>query len=191
MVILPFIIGCGVGAGVFYFIKKDDLDRLGELETELNQLRRELQHSEANHEQRLREVIAQLQQEYQGKITALEAQLAAQKPSPTETVETSETPEVKEVTNFVITTLEPPILAAEIHFRPGRTPLSLSTPSGQPCDPPILAQGMETAATPEKAIISFEPPILVAEIHFRAEVTPITLATPSGKPCTPPILAQS
>ncbi|ANV87911.1 hypothetical protein [Picosynechococcus sp. PCC 7117] len=183
MWIIPFVIGCGVGAGAFYLVKKDDLNRLGTLETELSQLRRDLQTSETNHEQRLREAIATLQQEYQGKIATLETQLAAAKnPAPAETASLKD--------HTVPDTLEPPILAATIQPRTDSTPVLVSSPSGKPCIPPILAQGV-TFQTVEAAIASFEPPILAAEIHCRTETSSPSLATPSGKPCIPPILAQA
>ncbi|ANV84835.1 hypothetical protein AWQ21_10870 [Picosynechococcus sp. PCC 7003] len=182
MWIISFVIGCGVGAGAFYLVKKDDLNRLGTLETELGQLRRDLQTSEANHEQRLREAIATLQQEYQSKIATLEAQLAAaNNPAPAATASPKHT---------VPDTLEPPILAATIQPRTDSTPVLVSSPSGKPCIPPILAQGV-TFQTVEAAIASFEPPILAAEIRCRPETAGPNLATPSGKPCIPPILAQA
>ncbi|MEB3224365.1 MAG: hypothetical protein VKJ86_01010 [Synechococcus sp.] len=190
MGIIPFLVGCAVGAGGFYLVKKDDLNRLSELEMELGQLRRDLQNSESNHEQRLREAIAQLQEEYQEKMAALEAQLPTPIPAPAETVETNEIPMAEVGKQFTVNTLEPPILAAEIQCRPEHTPLNLSNPSGKPCDPPILAQGVTFQTLPQ-AIAPFEPPILAAEICCRAAAPTITLATPSGKPCIPPILAQA
>ncbi|MBV5260134.1 hypothetical protein FLX56_17105 [Synechococcus moorigangaii CMS01] len=164
------------------------MNRLSDLETELGQLRRDLQNSEANHEQRLREAIAQLQQEYQGKMTALEAQLMTS--APVETVETAEPPMAETINQSAFQTMEPPILAADIQCRPERPPLILSCPSGQPCEPPILAQGV-TFQLGTMAIATFEPPILAADIRCRSELPTIDLSSPSGKPCVPPILAQA
>ncbi|WP_024545598.1 hypothetical protein [Picosynechococcus sp. NKBG15041c] len=182
--IISFVIGCAVGAGGFYLAKKDDLNRLSTLETELSQLRRDLQNSETQHEQRLREAIAQLEKDYQGKITSLEAKLVSPEPAPQEL----SAPAIP-VAVTLPDTMEPPILAAEIKCG-DRPTLTLSNPSGQACVPPILAQGI--TATPAVTVtVTFEPPILAADIRCRAGAPTLNLATPSGKICVPPILAQA
>lgn len=204
---LFLLIGFGVGAGTMYLLQMKDMNRLDELETELDKTRRNFADAEVEHEHRLKDAIATLQEdyqkkqdqrvlnlktEYQAKISTLEAQINALEAqlglAPAETSQATIHPQPEAAFSTSAASFEPPILAAAIRPLANPPVLKLSTPTGKQFEPPILAQLTKTLI---QLPTTFEPPILAAVIHSRPTQPTFNLSTPTGKHIEPPILAQS
>lgn len=146
-IVLFLVIGFILGAAVLYLLQMKDLDRLDQADKELKKARQAFADAEIEHEQRLKEAIATLQEDYQQKgdrrALNLKAEyeekirrLKEQQPqSAVSEIQTSASPEVQDFTAF-----EPPILATNIQFAADYPQVSASTTTSKIIEPPILAQ---------------------------------------------------
>ncbi len=210
-VIVYLIIGFAVGAAALYLIQMKDLDRLDESERELAKARRALADAEIDHENRLKEAIAELQTEYQRKreleiqsltldfnekIQALKIQvrnleLRELERQNIQTISVVEPVPEETTTIAAPNTMDPPILATEIRSLQQAPQILLSSPTGKTTEPPILARNpKKSQPSTSFKVVSWQPPILAATIRALKDVPQLILSTPTGKSCEPPILAQ-
>jgi len=166
MIILPFLIGMLLGAGILYLVLKKRIEQSATTELELKQLRQALTDAEEAHQLRLKEAIATLQSDYQeknkgnlkalsekyeAKLYSLEQQLravATQNKTQAATQNAGAiadklpegTPKENKENSFETATFAPPILAANIIYLTPIPAIPTSIPTGKAIDPPILAQ---------------------------------------------------
>lgn len=204
-IVLFLVIGFILGAGVLYLLQMKDLDRLDQADKALKKARQAFADAEIEHEQRLKEAIATLQDEYQKKgdrralnlkaeyeekIRLLKEHLPQSAAPEIQTPAPTRDPKKEILKTRDVATFEPPILATDIQFLADPPAIPTATITGKTIhEPPILAQIVLTSET--LFCPGFEPPILATNIQFAVDYPQTPVATPTGKIIEPPILAQA